>query len=87
MKLSIKAIAITSALLWGGSILLVGICNRFWPSYGTTFLSLVDSIYPGYHAGSGLRNLIIGTLYGLLDGFVGGAIFGFIYNLFVPKQS
>jgi hypothetical protein len=28
----------------------------------------------------------MGTLYGLLDGTIGGAIFAWLYNLFVPRH-
>jgi hypothetical protein len=79
MKLNLKALAITCALLWGGSVLLVAVMNRAWPSYGVDFLSLVSSIYPGYHVG-GLRNAAVGTCYALLDGAVAGALFAWIYN-------
>ena len=79
MKVNTKALAITLALLWGGSVCLVAVMNRIWPSYGVDFLGLVSSIYPGYHVG-GLRNAGIGTCYALLDGAVCGALFGWLYN-------
>ena len=53
-----------------------------WPSYGATFLEVVSSLYPGYEPG-GLGQVISGTLYALVDGAIGGAIFAWIYNLFV----
>ena len=47
MRLSIRALAIACAVIWGGVILLVGLANLLWPGYGLAFLELVASIYPG----------------------------------------
>jgi len=80
MKLSIKALVVTAGLLWGGCVLLVGLCNLAWPMYGRAFLELCSSIYPGYHVNQTLGSVIVGTLYALVDGGVGGAIFGWLYN-------
>ena len=82
MKLDIKGMAITVGLVWGAAVLLVGIANLIWPNYGQAFLELVASIYPGYTAGASVGQLILGTLYGLVDGAVGGAVIAWLYNLF-----
>ena len=83
MRLSIKSLAITCAILWGGSVLLLGIANAIWCGYAVAFLQAVDSIYPGYHAGGGVGSVIVGTLYAIADGAVGGLLFGWIYNRFI----
>jgi hypothetical protein len=80
MKLSIRALAITAAILWGGAVLFCGVLNLIWPAYATAFLQLVSSIYPGYHATRTLGSVVVGTLYAMLDGAVGGLIFGWLYN-------
>ena len=80
MRLSIKSLTITAAILWGGAVLLAGIANLIWPSYAAAFLQVVDSIYPGYHAGQGFGSVIVGTLYAIVDGAIGGLLFGWIYN-------
>jgi hypothetical protein len=82
MKLSVKALAITAAILWGGSILLVGIMGMIWPGYGEAYLDMARSIYPGYEAMSGFGGVLVGTVYGLLDGVVCGALFAWLYNRF-----
>ena len=87
MKLNIKALALATGLIWGGAILVVGLANLVWPDYGRAFLDVTASIYPGYHPGTGVGSVVMGTLYGLLDGTIGGAIFAWLYNLFVPAQS
>lgn len=82
MKLDVKGMAITLGLVWGVAVLVVGIANLIWPNYGQAFLELVASIYPGYTAGASVGQLIVGTLYGLVDGAVGGAVITWLYNLF-----
>jgi len=80
MKFNIGAFSLAVGLFWGGSILLVGAANLIWPGYGQAFLQLAASLYPGYRGGASLGQVIIGTLYGLVDGAIGGAIFAWLYN-------
>lgn len=80
MKLNVKALALAAGILWGGVVLLVALCNMMWPPYGGAFLSLTASIYPGYTPGTGAGSLVIGTVYGFVDGAIGGLIFAWLYN-------
>ncbi|MCH8080049.1 MAG: hypothetical protein IIA06_09790 [Proteobacteria bacterium] len=80
MKLSIKALAITAAIIWGGALLIVGSANIIFPGYGSDFLEVMGSIYPGYQPGTGFPSVIIGSLYGVVDAGIGAAIFAWIYN-------
>ncbi len=80
MRLSLKGLSITAAILWGGTILFCAAMNAFSPSYAASFLKVVDSIYPGYHAGGGAFSIFTGTVYGLFDGALAGFLFGLIYN-------
>ena len=81
-KLSIKGFTLASAVLWGGAVFLVGICNRIWPGYAGTFLELIASVYPGYHASASVASILVGAGYAFLDGAIGGAIFAWLYNRF-----
>lgn len=87
MRLSIIAFSLSAALLWGIAVLLVAIANRILPPYGGAFLQFVASLYPGYHPGAGLGSVVIGTLWGLVDGAIAGAVFAWLYNLFARKFS
>lgn len=82
MKLSVRSLAIVSALLWGGGVLFVGLANLAAPSYGIAFLQCVSSVYPGFHDSRTFLDVLVGTGYALLDGAVGGALFGWLYNFF-----
>lgn len=86
MKLHVTALALSAGLIWAGAILLVALANLAWPEYGRAFLDVTASLYPGYQPGSGIGSVITGTLYGLVDGTIGGAIFAWLYNLLVPRH-
>jgi hypothetical protein len=85
MRLNIIAFAVSVALVWAGALFLVGCANLIWPPYGRDFLDLAASIYPGYHVRPDFASVIIGTLYGLVDGGIGGAIFAWLYNFLVRR--
>ncbi len=87
MKLSVRAMSITSCVLWGGAVLTVGLINLIEPKYGRQFLNLIRSIYPGYQAQSNAKDVVVGTGYALLDGAVGGATFAGLYNRLEHSES
>ena len=41
---------------------------------------VMASVYLGYNATPSMGRVIIGTLYGLVDGAVVGAVFAWLYN-------
>ncbi len=79
MRLSVKASAITLAIVFGLSVFVVALLNRLFAGYGDAFLQMVASIYPGFHPG-GMRAGLVGTAYAVLDGAVGGALVAWVYN-------
>lgn len=85
MKLNVKALTLTAGILWGAAVFLVGIANLIWPGYGTAFLQVIASLYPGYNATSSFGSVIIGTLYALVDGAIAGLVFTWLYNMFVGR--
>jgi hypothetical protein len=87
MKLSIKALVNTAAIVWGGSVFLTGIANMIWPNYAVAFLALLDSIYPGYHHTGTISSVIIATLYAVVDAAIAAALFGWIYNKFATTKE
>ncbi len=75
MKFNTKALALASAILWGFAMLLMTLANLIWGSYGQQFLQTMSSVYPGYHATRSFAEVVVGTLYGVVDGFIAGGVF------------
>jgi len=82
MKLSLKAVTLTAAIIWGLALLIVGVANLLWPPYGKAFLEVMSSIYPGYKQEGTLADIIVGTLYAVVDGGICGLITAWVYNSF-----
>jgi membrane associated rhomboid family serine protease len=66
---------------------MVAVTNLIWPGYGTRFLQVVASIYPGYDSSGSIGAVIVGTVYALIDGAIFGLVFGWLYNWFLSKRS
>jgi len=87
MKFDIKALAFACAILWGAVVLFMGLANLIWGGYGHFFLLMLSSWYPGYDAGRSFAEVVIATLYALVDGLIGGAVFAWLYNSFVKSAG
>ena len=79
MNLNIKAMAIAFGLVWGISIFVITwyIILLEGPSDTTTF---IGKFYIGYSltpVGS-----LIGLMWGIIDGAIGGVMFAWLYNKF-----
>ena len=80
VKMRVKAFALSVAGMWAACVLVVGLAHLFWPGYGGAFLDLVASIYPGFHPDDGLQGVMVGTIYAIVDGGIGGALLAWLYN-------
>lgn len=82
MQLNVKAFALTCALLWGvGVFLLTWWIIAFDGATGE--VTWLGRVYRGYAispAGS-----VIGLMWALVDGLIGGAIFAWLYNFLVGR--
>ena len=68
-------------------MLIVGLLNLAAPAYGVEFLRGMGSLYPGFYHVRNFGDVILGTVYGFVDGLLGGLIFGWLYNaLAQPRQ-
>ena len=88
MKLSVKAMTISFALVWGlyavgGTALL----NLLWPPYGGRVLEMFSSVYPGYHATQSIGDVLVAAAYGTLDGGAAGFLIAVVYNCVVSRSS
>jgi hypothetical protein len=87
MRVSLKAIALSSAVLWGGAMLIVGLIHLMVPSYGAEFLRIMSSVYPGADTAPRLGRVLLGALYGFVDGGVAGLLFGWLYSVFAGRTT
>jgi hypothetical protein len=82
MRVSLKAITLSSAVLWGVAMLFVGLAHMAAPAYGGDFLRLMSSVYPGADTAPTLARVLLGTVYGFADGGFAGFLFGLLYRYF-----
>ena len=87
MKLSLKGLGIAFAVAWGGAIFVVGVANLVSETYGVAFLEVIASVYPGYQHEGSFGSVIVGTLYGALDGAIGGFVLAWVYNRFAGDSA
>jgi hypothetical protein len=87
VRLNVWAVAFALGILCFAAVLIVGVANLAWPCYGSELLRLLASIYPGYKAAGSMGDLIIGTLYSLLDGALFGLLFAWLYNRFLGDEG
>ena len=84
MKLDVRAFAIACSLIWGfGLFFLTWWIIMFDGATGE--VTLIGRLYRGYSISP--TGSVIGLLWALLDGFVGGAIFAWLYNRFAGKSA
>jgi hypothetical protein len=83
MRLNVKAefhVTISAALFWGLMLSLIVLAVMIWSSYGQAFFDLVAPVYPDYEARPSFGQAIVGLLYGMLAGAIGGAVFAWLSN-------
>ena len=79
-RLSIRAMAIAGALLWGGAVMTLAACHAVWPSYGAAILQSLASVYPGFPTAGTFGSVVLDSIYGLADGAAAGALLAWLYN-------
>jgi hypothetical protein len=84
MKLDLRAFAITCSLVWGfGLFFLTWWIIMFDGPTGE--VTLIGRLYRGYSISP--TGSVIGLLWALADGFVGGAVFAWLYNWIVARSA
>lgn len=82
MKLNVKAFSVTCGLVWGLGLF----CLTWWIIFleGNNVPSVfISSVYRGYTISP--VGSLIGLIWAFLDGWVGGLIFAWLYNLLAGK--
>jgi hypothetical protein len=84
LKLHPWALGMSIGLLWGLSILLMGLMAHYL-EYGVEFVSSVGTLYIGYE--KTILGSFIGGGFGFLDGFIMGVLIAWLYNCFSGCKS
>lgn len=80
MKLDVWGFGLAAGILWGACMLVLGLANLIWPPYAAAFLQAMASVYPGYTGERTLAQVVVGTIYALVDGGIAGAVLAWLYN-------
>lgn len=89
-RLKVSALGLAVGVVWGLATLLMGLLATY-AGIGESFVTAMGELYYGYSVGLG--GSLVGALWGLVDGFIGGALIAWFYNLFAttccckPKSS
>lgn len=75
--LNARRLGIAGGILWGISMFFMTWASILW-DYGTPFLELMNTIYPGYEISP--IGSVIGIGYGFLDAFIGLFVLAWLYN-------
>jgi hypothetical protein len=84
MKLNIRAFALTCGILWGLGIFFATLWIILFDG-STGEVTILGRIYRGYSISMG--GSLFGLLWGFIDGLICGAIFAWVYNLFVGRRA
>ena len=76
-KLDVVAVAVAIAVTWGIAVFFVGVIAGF-SLWGRPFVTAIGSLYIGYTPG--IPGSIIGLIWAVIDGAIGGAFYAWIYN-------
>ncbi len=82
MKLCVWGLGISFGIVWALTMLVMG-WTSMW-GWGTQLVNTMSSVYIGYVPSFG--GAIVGAIWGFADGFIGGALIAFFYNLACCKQ-
>ena len=84
MTLNVKAFALTMALIWGIGLFIA----TWWLIYfegNSGDVTFISQFYRGYNISA--SGSIIGFGWAFIDGFVGGALFAWLYNTLLKRFS
>ena len=84
MKLHVRSCALAAGIIWGAAIFLVTIWFLILGHQGAT-LSKLSNVYLGYSVS--FWGAVVGLIWGFIDGLIGGGLFAWLYNLFLPEPS
>lgn len=78
-KLSPVGLGLSLGILWGLSLLVLGLLAYHY-AYGITFVQSVGTVYMGYEPS--IKGSLVGALMGFVHAFVKGFLIAWLYNRF-----
>ncbi|MFH1372053.1 MAG: bacteriophage holin [Planctomycetota bacterium] len=84
MKLNVKAFALACGLMWGFGVF----CLAWWIMLfegATGEVTILGHLYRGFNISP--LGSVIGLVWALADGAIGGAIFAWLYNILAAKKT
>ena len=82
-RLGVMAFGLASGIVWGLGMLVLGLAST-WFMWGTPLVVSMGSFYTGYEPT--VWGSFVGGLWGFCDGFIGGVVFAWLYNMFSCKK-
>ena len=83
MKLNLKAAALAGGLIWGlGLFFMTWWIIAFEGQTGEQ--TIIGLVYRGYNISA--MGSLIGLVWGFVDGLIGGFVFAWLYNKFASKS-
>lgn len=82
MKLNVKAFGLTCGVIWGLGVF----CLTWWVMAfdgATRAVPFLGHLYRGYNISA--WGSAVGLLWALPDGFIGGIVFAWLYNLLASR--
>lgn len=84
MKLNARALAITAGIFWGVVVMLATWWVLLFHTGGQT-IKLLQNFYIGYSVS--IVGSLLGLVWGFVDGLICGYIFATLYNLFARTKT
>lgn len=81
-RLNVLKFGMAFGASFGLGMLFLGIVSTYF-NWGTAMVPFLSSVYIGYK--SSLLGSLLGLVWGCIDGFIGGVLIAFFYNLFLGK--
>lgn len=78
-RLNAYAFGLAAGITWGLGVLFFGLL-AWWFNLGHHAQETIASVYVGFNAS--LRGILMGIVWALMDGFLAGLIFAYLYNAF-----
>ena len=72
-----SALGVAGGIIWGLAMFISTILAMY-TGYATSFLSMMESVYPGYSIS--WAGCFIGAIYGFIDLFIGLSLIAWLYN-------